>query len=182
MAPYPYRCPGICRMRSIFPASTCNAIHIAQIKQQSSNLDAVHCTLMLKPCCIWTNISGKAKSSLDLGHQPWPECARPPSSHPQPRNSACPCCQETHPSLNWSHCRALGKSRGFRQNCSLVAECEGHWFLLIWLCFIQYLSCYYFYSCGFDSYIRLLGNCIRMCFYSAVAEGERRDKSGGGKW
>lgn len=79
-------------MRNIFPTSSCNAIHIAQLKTLPSDLDSASC--ILKPCCPCTNILGRTGGSLALEPQPWPECARLLSSHRQPRSSACPCCQD----------------------------------------------------------------------------------------
>lgn len=128
-------------MRNIFPTSICNAIHIAEIKTLPSNLDSAHCILILKPCCLWTDILGKTKGGLDLEHQPWPECARPPSSHRRPRNFACPCCQDVQrPTQVWAEVIAelwvnLGDSG--KNAVSLLTEC----FFPCYLIVLLYLSC-----------------------------------------
>lgn len=112
-------------MRNIFPTSSWNATHIAQLKTLPSNLDSAHCILIGKLCCLCTNILGKTEGSLDLEPQPWPECARPPSSHRQPRNFACPCCQDVQrPTQVWAEVIAelwvnLGGSGKSATDCSL---------------------------------------------------------------
>lgn len=176
-------------MRNIFPTSICNAIHIAQIKTLPSILDSAHCILILKPCCLWTDILRKAKGSSDLEHQPWPECARPPSSHRRPRNFACPSCQDVQrPTQVWAEVIAglwvnLGDSG---KKCSLAADWEERLFpgyLVVSLSVSLMLP----YCCGFDSGICI---CIyiKAHFCSALAECGRRGKpfsvvkSEEGKW
>lgn len=175
-------------MRNIFPISICNAVHIAQIKTLPSNLDSAHCILILKPCCLWTDILGKTKGSLDLEHQPWPECARPLSSHRRPRNSACPCCQDVQrPTQVWAEVIAelwvnLGDSS--KNAVSLLTE-ESVCFLVIWLCFFFYLSCCLIFV-GLT--VCIVENYIKAHFYSTLAECGRRGKpfsvvkSEEGKW
>lgn len=140
----PYRCPGICRMRNIFPTSVCNAIHISQIITLLSNLNSAHYMLIVKPFCLWSEILRKTKGGLDLEHQPWPKCARPLSSQQQPRNFACPCCQDVQrPTQVWAEVITelwvdLGDSG---ERAVLLLTEKSVCFLVIWLCFFLYLSC-----------------------------------------
>lgn len=176
-------------MRNIFPTSIWNAIHIAQIKMLPSNLESAHCILILKLRCLWTDILGKTKGSLDLEHQPWPECARPLSSHRQPWNFACPGCQGVRrPTQVWAEVIAqLWVDPADSDNLAADWEaCLFHCYLVVFLP----VSLTLLYSRGFDSGICIVGNhiYIKTCLYSTLAEGGRRGKpffvvkSEKGKW
>lgn len=133
------RCPGICRMRNIFPTSICNAIHIARFKTLPSTLDLAHCILILKPCCLWSDILRKTKGNLDWEHQPRPVCARPPSSHRRRRNFACPCCQDVQrPTQVWAEVIAeLWVNRGdSRKNAASLLAGKSVCFLVVCLRFL----------------------------------------------
>lgn len=126
-------------MRNIFPTSICNAIHIAQFKTLPSSLDVAHWILILKPCCLWSDILRKTKDNLDREHQPWPVCARPPSSHRRRRNFARPCCQDVQrPTQVWAEVIAdlrvnLGDSR---KNAASLLAGKSICFLVVWLRFL----------------------------------------------
>lgn len=178
MNPQPYRCPGICRMRNIFPTSVGNAIHIAQLKTPPSSFNSSQRILILKPPRLWPDILRKTKGSLDLEHQPWPLCQT--TVQPSRRRSfACPRCQDVQrPTQVWAEVIAelwvnLGDSR---KNAALLLAGRSVGFLVICLCFLLCLfHCLIFVVLKVVS--PLLGGYFKARFYSALPEGGRRGRS-----
>lgn len=129
-------------MRNIFPTSSCNVIHIAQLKMLPSNLDSAHCILIFKPCCLCTSILREAEGSLALEPQPWPECARPLCNHGSPGTLPVPAARMCRgPALRSSHCRALSKAGGFRQKCNWLVTEKSVYFCVFSMCFFPYVLC-----------------------------------------
>lgn len=130
-------------MRNIFPTSSCNAIHIAQLKTLPSNLDSAHCILILKPCCLHQHF-GENRRQLGFGApaMAWVcQTTVQPSAAQELCLSLLPRCAETHPGLSWSQCRALGKSGGFRQECNRLLTEKSVYFCVTWVCFFPYVPC-----------------------------------------
>lgn len=119
-------------MRNIFPTSSCNAIHIAQLKMLPSNLDSTHCILILKPHCLCSSIWGKQEAAWLWSES---ECARALSSHGSPG------CAETQPALSWGHCRALGEAGGFRQEYLSWTWLRSAHFCVSCVCLCPYVPC-----------------------------------------